>query len=72
MCEVFKQVYGKEMILEGIHAGLECGIFKNKFPSMDIITFGPSIYDCHSPNERLDLASLDRTYKFLIELVQQL
>ena len=72
MCEVFKQVYGKEMILEGIHAGLECGIFKNKFPSMDIITFGPSIYDCHSPSERLDLSSLERTYNFLIELIKQL
>lgn len=72
MCEVFKKVYGKEMLLEGIHAGLECGIFKNKFPNMDIITFGPSIYDCHSPNERIDLSSLERTYKFLIEMLKAL
>lgn len=72
MCEVFKKVYGKEMLLEGIHAGLECGIFKNKFPDMDIITFGPNIYDCHSPNEKIELSSLERTYGFLIELLNVL
>lgn len=72
MCEVYKKLYHKEMILEGVHAGLECGIFKNKFPDMDIITFGPSIYDCHSPNEKIELSSFDRTHTFLVELLKEL
>ena len=72
MCEVYKKLYHKDMILEGVHAGLECGIFKNKFPDMDIITFGPSIYDCHSPNEKIELSSFDRTYTFLVELLKEL
>lgn len=72
MCKAYKEASGEEMKLEGVHAGLECGIFKNKFPDMDIVAIGPTIYDCHSPNERIEIASIDRTYKFLKILLSML
>lgn len=72
MCKAYKEASGEEMKLEGVHAGLECGIFKNKFPDMDIVAIGPTIYDCHSPNERIEIASVDRTYKFLKILLSKL
>lgn len=72
MCKAYKEASGEEMKLEGVHAGLECGIFKNKFPDMDIVAIGPTIYDCHSPNERIEIASVDRTYKFLKMLLSML
>lgn len=72
MCKAYKEASGEEMKLEGVHAGLECGIFKNKFPDMDIVAIGPTIYDCHSPSERIEIASVDRTYKFLKILLSKL
>lgn len=72
MCKAYKEASGEEMKLEGVHAGLECGIFKNKFPDMDIVAIGPTIYDCHSPNEKIEIASADRTYKFLKILLSKL
>lgn len=72
MCKAYKEASGEEMKLEGVHAGLECGIFKNKFPDMDIVAIGPTIYDCHSPNERIEIASVERTYKFLKILLSKL
>lgn len=72
MCEAYKEATGKDMVLEGIHAGLECGIFKNKFPEMDIVAIGPNILDCHSPSERIEIASFDRSYEFLKVLLSKL
>lgn len=73
MAKVYKDTHnGKELQLYAVHGGLECGIFKGKCHDMDIITMGPNIYDVHSPQENLDLASFDRTYKFLCTLLENL
>ena len=72
MCKAYKEASGEEMKLEGVHAGLECGIFKNKFPDMDIVAIGPTIYDCHSPKEKIEIASIERTYNFLKILLSKL
>lgn len=73
MAKVYKETHdGKELQLYAVHGGLECGIFKGKCHDMDIITMGPNIFDVHSPQEKLDLASFDRTYKFLCTLLENL
>ena len=54
-----------------IHAGLECGILSSKMPGMDIISIGPNMYDIHSPNEHLDLASTARVWQALIAVVEE-
>lgn len=72
MARVHKEVYGKDIIMVGIHAGLECGIFKEKMPDLDIITLGPTMDDVHSPDENMSLSSFDSTFKFLVALVEAL
>ncbi len=57
---------------EGIHAGLECGIFYSNNPELDIVSFGPNIYDIHTPKERLSISSTERCYDFLIKLLERL
>ena len=70
--DLYREMYGKEMKSTVIHAGLECGVFAKKYPGLDIISFGPNIYDAHTPKERLSISSTKRTYEFLIELLKRL
>lgn len=72
MIDVHKRVYGKEPIVMAIHAGLECGMFADKIEGLDAVSFGPDILDIHTPSERLDIDSVDRTYNYLIEVLKQL
>jgi dipeptidase D len=56
--EVFKEVFGAETRLVAMHAGLECGVIGEKYPGMQLISFGPQIESPHSPNERVEIASV--------------
>ena len=58
--ESYKRLFGVEPIVKAIHAGLECGLFLEKFPDLDMISFGPTLLGVHAPGERMDLASLDK------------
>ena len=69
MVEVYEKSFGKKMQVEAIHAGLECGLFTEKFPGLDMISFGPTLRGVHAPGERLDLASLDKFVALLVDLV---
>ena len=62
-------MYGKQPKVEAVHAGLECGLFTEKFPGLDMISFGPTLRGVHAPGERLDLASLDKFVALLVDLV---
>ncbi len=68
----YKEQTGKDAIIEGIHAGLECGIFASKISGIDIIAVGPSIFDPHTPKERVDYKSMQRTYDLLKEVLVKL
>ncbi len=72
MIAVFRDQYGKEPVVAGIHAGLECGLFTKKIADADAISFGPDIENIHTPNERLHLASAARTWEFLKEVLRRL
>lgn len=63
--EVYKKQYGKEPVIEVIHAGLECGILSGKIPGLDCISFGPDQNDIHTPNERLCISSVGRVWEYL-------
>jgi len=69
---LYKEMFGKEMESTVIHAGLECGVFAEKYPGLDIISFGPNIYDVHTPMEKLSISSTERTYRYLVELLKRL
>ena len=53
----------------GIHAGLECGIFKKKAPDMDMISIGANMHDIHTPRERMSISSCERIWKVLLTLL---
>ena len=65
----YKKLFGVEPKVKAIHAGLECGLFTEKFPGLDMVSFGPTLRGVHAPGERLDLASLDKFVALLIDVV---
>ena len=60
------------MVVNGIHAGLECGLFAEALPDLDIVSLGPNLYDIHTINERASLSSIDRIYKTLVETLKDM
>ena len=72
MIETFRDLYGREPVVEAIHAGLECGIFSDRLPGLDAVSFGPQMHDIHTSRERLDLASAERTWKYLLAVLEKL
>ena len=65
----YRKLFGVDPKVKAIHAGLECGLFTEKFPGLDMISFGPTLRGVHAPGERLDLASLDRFVALLTDLI---
>lgn len=70
--EIYKKQYNADAKISAIHAGLECGIFCSKIKDLDCISFGPNILDIHTVNEKLEIASVQRVYGFLTELLSKL
>jgi dipeptidase D len=70
--KTFKKLTGKEPTAKAIHAGLECGLFGEKFGGLDMISIGPTIKNAHSPDESVSISSVERTYKFLKELLKDI
>ena len=67
----FKKLYGKDLSVGVIHAGLECGILSSKLNGMDIISIGPNMYDIHSPCEHLELASCEKIWNALLAILKE-
>ena len=65
-------MFGKQPEIKAIHAGLECGILETKNPGMEMISFGPTIQNAHSPTERVNIETVDRFYQLLKSLVKDL
>jgi len=70
--EVFKELFNKEPEIKAIHAGLECGILESKTPGLDIISFGPTILGAHSPDERVNIETVDRFYELLKGILKKI
>jgi dipeptidase D len=68
--DVYEKMYGKKPRVTAIHAGLECGLFAEKFGQMDAISFGPNLYDVHTPNEHMSISSIQRTWEYLLEILK--
>lgn len=65
----YKKLFGVEPKVKAIHAGLECGLFTEKFPGLDMVSFGPTLRGVHAPGECLDLASLDKFVALLNDVI---
>ena len=72
MISVYREMYGKELEVTAIHAGLECGIFSDKMEGLDCVSIGPDNRDIHTPEERLSLSSFNRVYEYLINVLKNL
>lgn len=68
--DVYEKLQGKKPHITAIHAGLECGLFAEKFGQIDAISFGPNLYDVHTPNEHMSISSVQRTWEYLLEVLK--
>lgn len=68
--EAYKEVYGKEPEVMALHAGLECGILAEKIEGFDAISMGPDIYDIHTPQEKMSISSVQRTWNYITKILE--
>lgn len=72
MTRVYRELSGREMQVEAIHAGLECGLFSGKMPELDAVSIGPDLRDVHSARERMSVSSIARTWTYLRKVLEEL
>jgi len=68
----YKKLFGNQPIVRSIHAGLECGLFLEKYPHLDMVSFGPTILGAHSPDERLDIETTSKFWKHLVDILERI
>ena len=72
MVKTYADMFGKAPEVVAIHAGLECGLLSEKLPGLDCVSLGPQMHDIHTSREKLEIASTERTWKFLLEVLKAL
>jgi len=70
--DVYRRLYGSDPQVGAIHAGLECGLFTEKYPGLDLLSFGPDIQGAHSPDERVRIDTVEKMYEFTCALLGDL
>ena len=66
----YKKLFGKDSKVLGIHAGLECGLFSEKYPHLDMVSFGPTLRGVHSPDERLHIPTVQMVWDHLLDILK--
>ena len=70
--EAYEDLFEKEPVVRAIHAGLECGLFLEKYPGLDMISFGPTLRGVHSPDERINIETVEKFWKHLLEVLRRI
>ncbi len=68
----YKKLFGNDPVVKSIHAGLECGLFLEKYPELDMVSFGPTIRGAHSPDERINIETVDKFWKLLVDVLENI
>jgi dipeptidase D len=68
---IYQRLFNAEPQVKAMHAGLECGLFLEKYPQLDMISFGPTIKNAHSPDEKLDIQSVEKFWMLLLEVLKE-
>ena len=68
----YKELFGRDPKVKAIHAGLECGLFLNSYPDLDMISIGPTLRGVHSPSERLELATVPMVFDHLLSILRNI
>ena len=71
MVNVYEALFGTCPSIEVMHAGLECGLFLEKLPDLDCVSFGPQIDEIHTTRERLSIASTERLWSYMLKLLEK-
>jgi dipeptidase D len=72
LVSIYEKQNGEKPNVAACHAGLECGILGTNYPSMDMISFGPTIHGAHSPDERASISSSQKFWKFVLEILENI
>ena len=70
--DTYKQLFGKEPVVRAIHAGLECGLFSERYPNLDMVSFGPTLRFVHTPDERLHIPTVQMVWDRLLAILKQI
>ena len=70
--ESYARLFGKEPVVRSIHAGLECGLFLEKYPGMDMVSFGPTLRGVHSPDEKVNVETVEKWWKHLVDILEHI
>lgn len=71
MVVMYEKMFEKKPVVEACHAGLECGIIGERYPGLDMVSFGPNIFNAHSPDECASIASFQKFWKFFVEVLKE-
>ena len=72
MSNLYKEMFGDEAHVSACHAGLECGILGTNYPHIQMISFGPNIYGAHSPDEKVQISSVQKYWGLLLETLKRI
>lgn len=70
MSKIYREMFGKELVIEAIHAGVECGLLAGKIQGLDAVSMGPDIFNIHTPQERLSISSARRMYDYILRILE--
>ena len=70
--KTYRELFDKEPVVRAIHAGLECGLFSEKYPGMDMISVGPTLRGVHSPDECLLIPTVEMVWKHMVRILEEL
>ena len=66
----YEKLFGKEPLVKGIHAGLECGLFSERYPDLDMVSFGPTLRNVHTPEEALLIPTVEMVWDHLLDILR--
>lgn len=72
MVDSYRELFGEEPLVKAIHAGLECGLFYDKIPGLDCVSYGPTMQDIHTTEEKLSISSTARMWDFLVKVLENI
>lgn len=70
--ESYERLFGSKPAVKAIHAGLECGLFLEKYPHLDMVSFGPTLRGVHSPDERMEIVTVEKWWKHLLDVLKNI
>lgn len=70
--ETYKKLFGKDPVVRGIHAGLECGLFSERYPNLDMVSFGPTLRGVHTPDEKILIPTVEMVWNHLMEILKNI